>query len=262
VVEDLMHGTAASQIAFDVDNLTIAFPGRGPGAGAFTPIDRFNLKITAGEITCILGRSGCGKTTLLRSLGGFIKPEPTGGVVYKGQYLTAPTPEVVLIFQENNLFPWLNVRQNVAFGARFRKRPKAEQAALVDRMIETVGLAEAAGAYPHQLSGGMRQRTAIARALVSEPGILLLDEPFSALDISLRRRMHDLLRTIWHDTRKTMVMVTHNVEEASVVGHRVIVLGGQPSRVLIDVDTRADGLKDRYSAEFLNLQRQIETAIY
>lgn len=129
-------------------------------------------------------------------------------------------------------------------------------------MLEEVGLAAAARQYPHQLSGGMRQRVAIARALVTDPRVLLLDEPFSALDVSLRRRMHGLLHELWSKTGKTMVMVTHNIEEAILVGHRVIVLGGAPAEVLLDRDTREKGMKDRYAQPFLALQREIETAIY
>jgi ABC-type nitrate/sulfonate/bicarbonate transport system ATPase subunit len=129
-------------------------------------------------------------------------------------------------------------------------------------MLEAVGLVEAARRYPHQLSGGMRQRTAIARALITDPRVLLLDEPFSALDVSLRRRMQELLHDLWAKTNMTMVMVTHSIEEALYVGHRVIVLGGQPARVVIDADTRDPALKDRYSEAYLELQRRIEGVIY
>lgn len=242
-----------------VDNLTVEFEGHG--GETVRPLDRFNITIAEGEITCILGPSGCGKTTLLRSLGGFVTPQPTGGVLYRGQYLSGPSPEIVLIFQENNLYPWLTVRQNIAFGIRFQPVQKAERGRIVEEMLERVGLTAAASRYPHQLSGGMRQRTAIARALVSDPRVLLLDEPFSALDINLRRRMHGLLEDIWQATGKTMVMVTHNVEEAIIVGHRVVVLGGAPGHIAMDVETRAPSLKDRYNPDFLALQQKIEIAI-
>lgn len=245
--------------AFKVDRLTIAFDG-GRGA-AHTPLQDFTLAIREGEITCILGQSGCGKTTLLKALGGFIVGAETGGVVYDGQFLDGPTSEIVMIFQENNLFPWLTVRGNVGFGLKFRSIDGPKGAA-IEAMLHTVGLSEAASRYPHQLSGGMRQRTAIARALITDPRVLLLDEPFSSLDVSLRRRMHALLQQLWEKTGKTMVMVTHSIEEAIQVGHRVVVLGGQPAQVLIDTDTRATAMKDRYSPEFLQLQRQIEAVIY
>lgn len=242
--------------AFRVERLTVDF-----GAGEGGPLRDFSLDIRQGEITCLLGPSGCGKTTLLKSLGGFVIGRDTGGVLFENRYLNGPTPEIVMIFQENNLFPWLTVRGNVEFGLKF-KPPSGQRSEKIDAMLEIVGLVEAASRYPNQLSGGMRQRTAIARALVTDPHVLLLDEPFSALDISLRRRMHTLMHDLWEKTGKTMVMVTHNIEEALQIGHRVIVMGGRPARVLIDADTRADAFKDRYSPESLALQQQIESVIY
>jgi len=242
--------------AFRVERLTVDY-----GADNGGPLRDFSLGIRQGEITCLLGPSGCGKTTLLKALGGFVVGSDTGGVLFERRYLNAPTPEIVMIFQENNLFPWLTVRGNVEFGLKF-KAAIGSRRETVDAMLRTVGLGEAAHRYPHQLSGGMRQRTAIARALISDPHVLLLDEPFSALDISLRRRMHTLMLDLWEKTGKTMVMVTHNIEEALLVGHRVIVLGGQPAKVLIDADTSSDSIKDRYSREFLALQQRIEAVIY
>ena len=241
--------------AFRVERLTVDYGGGG------SPLQDLNLGIRAGEITCILGESGCGKTTLLKTLGGFLVGRDSGGVLFDGRYLRGPTSKIVMIFQENNLFPWLSVRGNVSFGLRFRPGSRQQHRKAVEQMLEMVGLAPAAGKYPHQLSGGMRQRVAIARALVTEPEVLLLDEPFSALDISLRRRMHSLMQTLWERTRKTMVMVTHNVEEAIQVGHRVVVLGGNPARVLIDRSCNSAAMKDRYGAEFLRLQREIEAVI-
>ncbi|ENH6339653.1 ABC transporter ATP-binding protein [Burkholderia vietnamiensis] len=241
--------------AFRVEQFTVTY---GEDYG---PLQNFSLSIRQGEITCLLGPSGCGKTTLLKSLGGFVRGEASGGVLFEGRYLDGPTPDIVMIFQENNLFPWLTVRGNVAFGLKFKQKSKSHREK-IDEMLRTVGLSEATSRFPHQLSGGMRQRTAIARALVSDPHVLLLDEPFSALDISLRRRMHTLMLDLWEKTGKTMVMVTHNIEEAIQVGHRVIVLGERPARVLIDADTRSDAMKNRYSPEFLALQQRIEEVIY
>lgn len=244
---------------FKVDHLTVSYGGnRGT---CVTPIVDLNLSFRDGEIACILGKSGCGKTTLLKALGGFLMGHNTGGVIFAGHYLTEPTPEIVMIFQENNLFPWLTVRGNVGFGLYFKHGSKDCKRETINAMLQTVGLDEAAGSYPSQLSGGMRQRTAIARALVTDPRVLLLDEPFSALDVNLRRRMQSLLRQIWEETGKTMIMVTHNIEEAILVGHRVIVLGGSPSEILIDQDTSAAEMKDRYSKEFLSLQKEIESVI-
>lgn len=242
---------------FRATNLTVKF-ARDDRA---SPIDGLNLSINKSEITCILGASGCGKTTLLKTLGGFILGEPQGGVLFNNRYLNGPIADIVMIFQENNLYPWLTVRANVKFGLKFKKNLK-DKDQRVKHFLDVVGLTEAASRFPHQLSGGMKQRVAIARALVSDPSVVLLDEPFSALDVSLRRRMQDLMLQLWRDTSKTMVMVTHNIEEAIRVGHRVIVLGDVPARVLIDTSTADATYDDRYSANFLELQKHIETIIY
>lgn len=245
-----------SEPAFKVDRLTVAF---GSTRKNDTPIDDFSIEISRGEITCLLGPSGCGKTTLLRALGGFVTGT-SGGVLFQGQWLKDPTPEIVMIFQDNNLYPWLTVRNNVAFGLPYAQGSADEKAKRLDAMLHHVGLEHAAHQYPRELSGGMRQRVAIARALVTEPKVVLLDEPFSALDVGLRRRMQGMLRDIWAATRTTFVMVTHNVEEALTVGNRVIVLGHRPMAVLLD-ERLDDHPKDRYAPEFLALERRIEALI-
>jgi len=256
--EAVVNSASKERAIFQAENLTIHFPG---GEEAASPIRGFQLAINRNEITCILGKSGCGKTTLLKTLGGFILGDSHGGVLYKGQYLTGPLSDIVMVFQENNLYPWLNVRANVRFGLKFRKRLTNKEEK-VDEFLKIVGLSDAADRYPHQLSGGMKQRVAIARALIGDPSVVLLDEPFSALDVSLRRRMQDLMTRLWTETGKTMVMVTHSVEEAIRVGHRVIVLGDEPARVLIDTSTVGTAYEDRYSADFLHLQQRIESIIY
>jgi ABC-type nitrate/sulfonate/bicarbonate transport system ATPase subunit len=251
----MLAPTPPTEPLFKVDRLTVAFAGAHA-----TPISDFSLEIARGEITCLLGPSGCGKTTLLRALGGFVPGTAGGGVLFQGQWLEAPTPEIVMIFQENNLYPWLSVKANVGFGLPYAQGSRTEKKARLDAMLRHVGLEKAAGHYPHELSGGMRQRVAIARALVTDPKVVLLDEPFSALDVGLRRRMHTLLGDIWRATRTTFVMVTHNVEEALMVGHRVIVLGGRPMSVRLD-QTLGSGPRDRYAADFQALERQIEALI-
>jgi ABC-type nitrate/sulfonate/bicarbonate transport system ATPase subunit len=218
------------------------------------------LKIFAGEFVCLLGPSGSGKTTLLKLFGGFLAPSE-GGVLFKGQELSASTPQIGMIFQEPNLFSWLTVEQNIAFGPRMAGRPKAQIRNEIEQLLRTVGLYDARGYYPHQLSGGMRQRTAIARALATQPNALLLDEPFSALDVVLRRRMQDFIREIWERKKTTMIMVTHSIEEALLCAQRVIVLGGHPSRVLEDIDVSNPALKDGYSPEFVSAQRRLEELI-
>lgn len=239
--------------------LTVSFPG--PRRETVTPLKDFSISIKSGQITCLLGASGSGKTTLLRALGGFIIGAPTGGVLFDGRYLAAPTSEIVMIFQEHNLFPWLNVKDNVGFGLRYSRWSNQEKAHRLQAIIETVGLTDAVSRYPHQLSGGMRQRVAIARSLVTEPRVLLLDEPFSALDVTLRRRMSEMTNRIWRELGTTMVLVTHNIEEAITMGHRVVILGRQPAQILLDSDTSDPQFKDRYGKRFLELQRHIEELI-
>ena len=255
-----MSTVETDQAVFRIENLSINFPGKRQPVPS--PLQGLNLSIYENQITTILGQSGCGKSTLLNALGGFVIGEDSGGVLYRQRYMNGPLEEIVMIFQENNLYPWLSVAGNVKFGLRFRKHDAVDIKTTVSNMLESGGLNDAAGAYPHQLSGGMRQRTAIARALITKPKVLLLDEPFSALDISLKRRMHGLLRSLQEETGTSMVMVTHDVEEAITVGDRVLVLGGNPAKVLVDADTSAGDMRDRYSNAYLQLQKQIEDVIY
>lgn len=255
-----MSTVETDQAVFRIENLSINFPGKRQPVPS--PLQGLNLSIYENQIATILGQSGCGKSTLLNALGGFVIGEDSGGVLYRQRYMNGPLEEIVMIFQENNLYPWLSVAGNVKFGLRFRKHDAVDIKTTVSNMLESVGLNDAAGAYPHQLSGGMRQRTAIARALITKPKVLLLDEPFSALDISLKRRMHGLLRSLQEETGTSMVMVTHDVEEAITVGDRVLVLGGNPAKVLVDADTSAGDMRDRYSNAYLQLQKQIEDVIY
>jgi ABC-type nitrate/sulfonate/bicarbonate transport system ATPase subunit len=181
--------------------------------------------------------------------------------LFKGKELAASTPQIGMIFQEPNLFSWLTVEQNVAFGPRMAGRPKAEVRSDIEQLLRIVGLYDARAYYPHQLSGGMRQRATIARALAMQPNALLLDEPFSALDVGLRRRMHAFIRGIWEQKQTTLIMVTHSIDEALFCSQRIIVLGDQPSRVIEDIDVSARVLKDRFSPEFVATQRRLEELI-
>lgn len=244
-------------VAFSLADIEVSYARRRQTT---TPLSHFSVDIVAGEITCLLGPSGCGKSTLLKALGGFV-PVASGSITFEGRLIRSSVPEIVMIFQDHNLFPWLTVRQNVAFGLRYVRQSEDRLPGSVDQMLDLIRLTDSADLYPHQLSGGMRQRTAIARALVVGPKVLLLDEPFSALDAGLRRRMQHLLRDVWGSTKTTMVMVTHNIEEAILLGHRVIVLGDSPTSILLDVATADQSYDDRYSARFLGLQKQIESMI-
>ncbi|MFO1075151.1 MAG: ABC transporter ATP-binding protein [Geminicoccaceae bacterium] len=205
------------------------FPGaRGtPPVQALAPVD---LEVTDNDFITILGPSGCGKSTLLRIVAGLDRPS-AGEVRLDGRAVTGPGPDRGMVFQTYTLFPWLTVRENVAFGLRERGMPRAERHRIADRFLARVGLEGFAGHYPRQLSGGMQQRTALARALANDPAILLLDEPFGALDNQTRALMQELLLGIWEQDRKTVLFVTHDIEEAIFMASRVVVVTARPGRI-------------------------------
>ncbi|HYH38700.1 MAG TPA: ABC transporter ATP-binding protein [Azospirillum sp.] len=192
-------------------------------------LDGIDLEVAPGEIVGVVGGSGCGKSTLLRLIAGLEDPS-AGGVTLNGTPIAAPREEIGFVFQEPRLMPWLSIRANVAFG--IRHLAKAEQQARTDEALARVGLADFANAWPRELSGGMAQRAALARALVGRPSVLLLDEPFSALDALTRYDLQDHLLELWSYERPTMVLVTHDIEEALMLSDRVVVMQPRPGRVL------------------------------
>jgi NitT/TauT family transport system ATP-binding protein len=203
------------------------------GQGRVLALDNINLRISPGEFVCIVGPSGCGKSTLLRILAGL--DHHTGGrftVDAKGWAV-----ENAMVFQESGLFPWMSVETNVGFGLMTRGVPAAAAAPRVDAALKLVGLTKFRRHYPHQLSGGMRQRSAIARAFVTDPAVLLMDEPFAALDAQNRIILQAELVRLWGETRKTVVYVTHSIEEALLLGDRCVLMTAQPGRIkqIIDV---------------------------
>ena len=202
-------------------------------ANGFIALDNLNLTVDQGEIISLVGTSGCGKSTLLRIISGLEYPT-VGEVFIDDEAIHSPHPKIGLIFQEPRLMPWLTVRENVEFGLDTLPNVKfnrLERRDLVDRILERVSLTEFANTLPRQLSGGMAQRVAIARALVTKPSILLLDEPFSALDAFIRMKLQDHLLSIWDYDRPTLILVTHDIEEALVLSDRVIVLRGNPGHI-------------------------------
>lgn len=205
-----------------VENLSKRYPN---GLLALSGIE---LRVRPGEILGVVGGSGCGKSTLLRVLSG-LEPPTAGRVTLNGTDIASPREEIGFVFQEPRLMPWLSIRDNVAFG--IRHLPKAEQAARVDEALQRVGLADFARCWPRELSGGMAQRAALARALVGRPSVLLLDEPFSALDALTRYDLQDHLLELWSYERPTMVLVTHDIEEALVLSDRVVVMQPGPGRI-------------------------------
>jgi len=206
------------------------FPGRSGQVEALRPVD---VDIAAGEFICLLGPSGCGKSTLLSIIAG-LESASSGKVLADGKEVRGAGTDRVLLFQEAALFPWLDVQHNVEFGLRQAGMRPKERADIARRFIEIVHLKGFERSYAHQLSGGMRQRVAIARALAINPAILLMDEPFGALDALTRDRLHSELESIWTETRKTVVFVTHNVREAVALGDRVLVFSPRPGRIVAD----------------------------
>lgn len=203
-------------------------------AGAeVTALDGVDLDIEAGSFVTVVGPSGCGKTTLLRMLAGFLSPSE-GTVSVDGAPVTGPSPERGVVFQQPNLFPWWTVRRNVEAGPKYRGVPAEERTRIADRYLEMVGLADFADSKPYELSGGMKQRCQIARVLANSPQIMLLDEPFGALDSLTRRRLQSDLLVLHHLRKDTVFFITHSVEEAVYLGDRVIVMSPRPGRLVHD----------------------------
>jgi NitT/TauT family transport system ATP-binding protein/sulfonate transport system ATP-binding protein len=216
-----------------VESVSRVFPGvrHGPPTQA---LDRTDLAVADADFIAILGPSGCGKSTLLRIVAGLDQPT-TGRVLLDGQPVTSPGPERGMVFQSYTLFPWLTVRQNICFGLREKGVPQAEQDRIAAAYVERVGLSGFENHYPKMLSGGMQQRTALARALANDPKILLLDEPFGALDNQTRALMQELLLGIWEADRKTVLFVTHDIDEAIFMANRVAVMTARPGRIKSDL---------------------------
>jgi NitT/TauT family transport system ATP-binding protein len=193
-------------------------------------LDNISLQVKPGEFLCIVGPSGCGKSTLLHLIAG-LNPQTSGKVLVDGMPVSGPGTDRILIFQELGLFPWLTVGGNVEFGMKMKNIPKAEREERMQYYLRLVHLAKFKDSYIHQLSGGMRQRVALARALAAEPDVLLMDEPFAALDAQTRDLLHDELERLWAETGRTIIFVTHNVREAVRLGDRVALLTFRPGRV-------------------------------
>ncbi len=212
-------------------NVAQAFSGRGEARLA---IDGVSLHVEAGEFVAIVGPSGCGKSTILDLVAGHTQPK-RGSVTVGGTAVGGPGPDRMLVFQEHALFPWLSVADNVGFGLKLAGVDSAERERIVDLWLGKVGLRDAAALHPHELSGGMRQRAALARAFAMKPEVLLMDEPFSALDAPSRDRLHVELQNLWKETGTTIIFVTHNVREAVALGDRVIVMSSGPGRIAGEV---------------------------
>jgi len=216
-------------------------------------LNNINLTINEGEFISILGSSGCGKSTLLRIIAG-LDTNYDGKVLLDGEEITKPSMDKGMVFQDHRLLPWLTIKDNIGFGIPDKQENKNE---LIKKHIELVGLKGFEDVFPHQLSGGMSQRAAIARALVNKPKILLLDEPFGSLDAMTRINMQEEILRIWEQEKITIILVTHDIEEAVYLGNRVIVLTGRPGRVKKAVNVELGRPRDRVNNDFVNEKRKI-----
>jgi sulfonate transport system ATP-binding protein len=221
-------------------------------------LEKFSAAINVGEIVAIIGGSGCGKSTLLRAVSG-LDPATSGSVVLDGAIITAPHAKIGVIFQEPRLLPWLSVADNIGFGLGDVSREVRHTR--IAHALAKVGLSDKANAWPRELSGGQAQRVAIARALVPQPEVLLLDEPFSALDAFTRRDLQDHLLDLWAETRPTLVLVTHDVDEAVVLADRVFVMRPRPGRLFEEIQISLGRPRDRNSPSFDNFKRRVLTAL-
>jgi NitT/TauT family transport system ATP-binding protein len=220
-----MNGTV------NIDNVSIQL---GHGAARFTALQNLSLQVEAGELVCLLGPSGCGKSTLLGAVAGHL-PISHGSIHVDRQPVAAPHPERGLVFQHHTLFPWQKTIDNVAYGLKMKGVKRQERRAQALDLLQLVGLAEFADRYPWQLSGGMQQRVEIARVLINRPRVLLMDEPFGALDAITRLRMQELLLDIWARVRTTILFVTHDIDEALFLADRIVVISPQPGRIVEEI---------------------------
>jgi NitT/TauT family transport system ATP-binding protein len=223
-------------------------------------IDDISFEIDRGEFVTVVGPSGCGKTTLLNILAGFEQPS-AGQVLLEGQPIDRPGADRGVVFQEYALFPWLTLRQNVEYGPRERGISTSLIRELTDRTLDMMRLGGAENRYPHELSGGMRQRVALARVLINDPKILLMDEPFAALDAQTRARLQQEVARLWAETRKTVFFVTHSVEEAVLLADRVIAMTALPGRLKADVRIALPRPRDPTSPDFNDHRRTLESLL-
>ena len=229
--------------------------------GTVQALADINFSVDPGEFVCIVGPSGCGKTTLFRILAG-LEPATRGEVTLNGSTVTEPTPNMGIVFQEYHLFPWRTVRGNIAFGLeKAGGLDDTDRERRVQRLVDLVGLAGFEDSYPKSLSGGMKQRVALARALAIDPALLLMDEPFGAVDAQTRERLQDELLDIWRETGKTILFVTHDVEEAVTLADRVVVMGREPGQIREIVSIALDRPRSRADAAFGDYSARIRSLI-
>lgn len=256
-----VQGAAEAGAVVELEQVSLRYTKESEGGPGV--LEGIELKLHEGEFVCLLGPSGCGKSTLLKLIAGFIPP--TEGIVRMGgEQIKGPDWQRGVVFQQPPLYPWLTARENVRFGLKMRRVPQEESLRLADEYLAKVGLSDYAASKPYELSGGMKQRVAIARALVNRPRVLLMDEPFGALDALTREEMQLLTRRIWQETRCTILFITHDVDEALFLGTRVLVMSSRPGRISRELHPgfaagTAEGSASqvRYSGGFLELREEV-----
>ncbi|MFO0876856.1 MAG: ABC transporter ATP-binding protein [Gemmataceae bacterium] len=247
----------SQSVAVRLNNLRVTYPGQRGGA-PIEVVAGIDLEIQRGEFVVLVGPSGCGKSTILNILGGFLRAS-AGQVLVSGEPVSGPDPRRIFVFQDNGVFPWLNVAENIAFGLSRKKA--AERDSIVQHYIDMVGLTGFAKAYPRELSGGMRQRVELARALAANPETIWMDEPFGALDYLTRLKMRADLVRIWQTERKTIVFVTHDIDEAVQLADRVVVLTPRPAIIADIIRIQLPRPRDMDAPEYLEARDRIFAAM-
>lgn len=248
-----------------VANVSKVYPGHDAKDGSVLALDDVSFKVEDHEFCSVLGHSGCGKTTLLTMMAGFEQPTE-GEILVDDKPIGKPTWQRSIVFQDYALFPWMTVKENISFGLEMKKIPASERQDIIQRNIQLVGLKGFEHRFPHQLSGGMKQRVSIARALAVDPKVLLMDEPFAALDAQNRAQMQNEMGRILANSdpsqRKTMILVTHSIEEAIILSDRIVVLTRRPGRVKADLMVDLPRPRNEEDPEFLALKRRIRELIH
>ncbi len=240
-------------MSIEIKNINKSFDGRGKNLSV---LEEISLTIDDGELVCLLGPSGCGKTTLLRLIAGLDQPT-SGEIIANGELVEKPSGDRAVIFQQYSLFPWLTVIQNVTFGLEISGGSKEENIQAAERYLKSVGLLEFKDSYPHELSGGMKQRVAIIRSLLNHSPILLMDEPFSALDMQNRHKLQEQLIGVWKRFENTIVFVTHDVDEAVYLADKIVLLDKNPGKIAEIISVDLERPRKRDSQEFLAIQESI-----
>ena len=242
-------------MSIEVKNINKSFEGKK--SDELSVLEDINLNIEDGELICLLGPSGCGKTTLLRLIAGLDQPT-SGEIIANGDVVKKPSGDRAVIFQQYSLFPWLTVLQNVTFGLEMTKKgSKSENIEAAERYLKSVGLIDFKDSYPHELSGGMKQRVAIIRSLLNHSPILLMDEPFSALDMQNRHKLQEQLIGVWKRFKNTIVFVTHDVDEAVFLADKIVIMDKNPGKIAEIVEVDIERPRKRESREFIELQEII-----